>query len=201
MSGLSVHVFAHGADHLKDVESGLFNKNDPYAQFTLTLDDKHSFKKTTVKKNAGKKVQWNEEVTLDNYDPSRHNLLFVDVLDEESTAPAVIGYAAIRLHVANDSPGRSFHGKFQLYDDDNKAKGFIHLTITITPTGQSAAHTGAVEQVGASEQTEEHKKHIKSLKRKEHAADGAKILGVLAAGYAAKEALSAHKEKKKEEKH
>ncbi|KAF9360708.1 hypothetical protein BGX34_007612 [Mortierella sp. NVP85] len=175
----SLHIVARHANSLEDVER--FGKNDPYAQFSLDLEDKHSFKKTSVKKNAGKNVEWNETIILDNYDPARHRTLFVEIMDEEKAADAVIGYTAIPLYQAADALNQSLKAKFDLFNDDGKQKGTVSLTITIIDSnraGENWANDGP-EVKGISEANSEHQKRIKSLKRKEHASDAAGIaLGV-----------------------
>jgi hypothetical protein len=175
----ALHIVARHANSLKDVES--FGKNDPYAQFSLNLEDKHGFKKTSVKKNAGKNVEWNETVILDNYDPAHHRILYVEILDQEKAADAVIGYTTVPLYQAADAPNHSLKAKFDLLDDDGKQKGTVSLTITIIDSnraGENWANDGP-EVKGISEDNTEHQKRIKSLKRKEHASDAAAFaLGV-----------------------
>ncbi|KAF9360703.1 hypothetical protein BGX34_007607 [Mortierella sp. NVP85] len=194
----SVHIVARHADSLPDVER--FGKNDPYAQFSLNIADSKSFKKTSVKKNAGKQVEWNEVVVLDNYNPAQHRLLYVDVYDQEALADEVIGFASIPLYQANDAPGKSFKGKFDLYDDDNKPKGSISLTISIVESDKAGSHVAndGAEVQGQSSADEEHKKHIKSQKRKEHASDAATAAVLLGGAALLKGALSGGKEAKKE---
>ncbi|KAK3816490.1 MAG: C2 domain-containing protein, partial [Benniella sp.] len=175
----SLHIVARHANSLEDVET--FGKNDPYAQFSLDLEDKDGFKKTSVKKNAGKNVEWNETIILDNYDPARHHTLYVEILDQEKGADAVIGYTAVPLYQAADAPNQSFKAKFDLLNDDGKQKGTVSLTITIIDSSQAGAHitNDNPEVKGFSEDKSEHQKRIKGLKRKEHASDAAAIaLGV-----------------------
>ncbi|KAG0222411.1 hypothetical protein BGX31_009163 [Mortierella sp. GBA43] len=188
MSGLSLHIVARHADKLRDVES--FGKNDPYARFSLNIDDKDSFKKTTVMKNAGRNVEWNEEITLDNYDPDLHPKLYVEVMDDEHLADAVIGFAAIPLYQVNDAYGRTFKGRFPLHDDDFKRKGTISLTITVTDEGESAPRNDEPEQEGIADTTDDHKSRIKTLKRLEHASDAAAIAVGIGAIFGAKHLLS-----------
>ncbi|KAK3816494.1 MAG: C2 domain-containing protein, partial [Benniella sp.] len=194
----SVHIVARHADSLPDVER--LGKNDPYAQFSLNLADDKSFKPTSVKKNAGKSVEWNETVILDNYNPAQHRFLYVDVYDQEALADEVIGFASIPLYQAADAPNKSFKGKFQLYDDDNKEKGSISLTISIVESdkvGSFVANDGAEVQ-GQSSAEEDHKKHIKSQKRKEKASDAATVAAVGAALFGLKSVLGGGKEANKE---
>ena len=194
----SVHIVARHADSLPDVER--FGKNDPYAQFSLNVDDKKSFKKTSVKKNAGKSVEWNETVVLDNYNPAQHRFLYVDVYDQETAADEVIGFASIPLYQAADAPGKSFKGKFHLYDDDSKEKGSISLTISIIESDKAASHVAndGAEVQGQSSAEEEHKKHIKSQKRLEHASDAATMAALIGGAALLKGALGGAKEAKKE---
>ncbi|KAF9360706.1 hypothetical protein BGX34_007610 [Mortierella sp. NVP85] len=190
---LSVHIIASEAHGLKDVER--FGSNDPYAKFTLDLEDKQSAKQTSVKKNAGRNVEWNETIVLDNYDPSRHHNLYVDVLDQEKLADEVIAFATIPLYQANDAPGKSFKGKFNVFKEDGKHKGTISLTITIIDSSRAGEHitNDNPEVEGTSSATEEHQKHIKSLARKETASDVATVVAVGAAIVGAKTLLGGDK--------
>ncbi|KAK3815010.1 MAG: C2 domain-containing protein [Benniella sp.] len=182
----SLHIVARHANALEDVER--FGKNDPYARFLLNVEDKNP-KKTSVKKNAGKNVEWEETVVLDNYDPSSHHNLFVEVLDSETLGDEPIGFTSIPLNQVNDAQGKSFKGKFDLYDDDSKAKGTISLTISVIDSDRAGAHitNDNPEVKGVSTLTAEHQKRFKSIKRKEQAGDlaaAAAVIGGLAAGKA-----------------
>ncbi|KAF9360707.1 hypothetical protein BGX34_007611 [Mortierella sp. NVP85] len=185
----SVHIIARRAGSLEDVER--FGKNDPYAQFSLDLEDKDSFKKTSTKKNAGKSVEWNEVIVLDNYDSSRHTKLYAEILDQESLGDEPIGYATIPLYQVVDAPGNSFKGRFDLFDDDNKQKGYISLTITIIDSDRAGEDYARDEPEvdGESTSSEEHQKRIKKLKLKEQA--GAALFG-------AKSLLSGNDERKED---
>ncbi|KAF9170449.1 hypothetical protein BGX21_009004 [Mortierella sp. AD011] len=190
----SLQIFAHGANHLEDVEH--FGKNDPYAQFTFDLSDKKSFHKTAVKKNAGKNVEWNQEIIIE-YDPNRNHTLYVEVLDDETTADKPIGFADIPLRQVIDAPGQSFKGRFDLYTGDAKAKGTISLTLSILNPGQ-AAHvaTSGPELKGFSQLDGEHQSRFKSLKNKEKASDLAVAAGIGAAILGAKKLHDEHKKDK-----
>ncbi|KAF9366329.1 hypothetical protein BGX34_004254 [Mortierella sp. NVP85] len=185
----SLHIVARHANALEDVER--FGKNDPYARFLLDLQDAKNSKQTSVKKNAGKNVEWEEVVVLDNYDASRHQKLFVEVLDSETLGDEPIGFTGISLYQVNDAPGKSFKGKFDLYDDDGKAKGTISLTITVVDSDRSGAHitNDNPEAKGEASLTDEHQKRFKSIKRKEQLGDLAAAAAVLGGAAAAKAAL------------
>ncbi|KAK3816491.1 MAG: C2 domain-containing protein [Benniella sp.] len=185
-----IHILAREAHGLKDVER--FGSNDPYAQFTLDLADKQSFKKTSTKEGAGRNVEWNETIVLENYDPARHHNLYVDILDNEKLADEVIGYATIPLYQVTDAAGKSFKGKFDVFNDDGKQKGTIFLTISIidsSEVGSNITNNGP-EAEGLSNASEEQQKHIKKLKLKETAGDAAAAVAVGAALFGLKSALS-----------
>jgi len=188
-----IHIHAREAHGLKDVER--FGSNDPYAQFSLDLEDKDGFKKTSTKEGAGRNVEWNETIILPNYDPARHHNLYVDILDNEKLADEVIGYATIPLYQAADAVGKSFKGKFNVFNDDGKHKGTISLTISIIDSSRAGENiTNASPEVeGTSSASDEHAKHIKSLKRKETASDAATLALGIAAVVGAKHALSGDK--------
>ncbi|KAF9978626.1 hypothetical protein BGZ65_006914 [Modicella reniformis] len=191
----SIHIHVTSAAGLDDVER--FGKNDPYASFTLDLNDKSAFKKTSVKKNAGRHAEWNEVVILNNYDPSRHRTLYVDVMDDEKLADEPIGFASIPLYQAADAPNKSFKGKFDLFNDKNKHKGFISLTITIIETSRSGENiTNSNPEVkGESQADSDHQKHIKKLIRLEHASDAATLAAGAALVFGAKNLLGGDKKK------
>jgi hypothetical protein len=157
----------------------------------LNLEDAKNSKQTSVKKNAGKNVEWDETVVLDNYDPSSHQKLFVEVLDSETLGDEPIGFTGIPLFQANDAPGKTFKGKFDLYDDDGKAKGTISLTITVIDSAQAGAHitNDNPEVKGESSLTNEHQKRFKSIKNKERAGDLAAAATVLGGAALLKGAL------------
>ncbi|KAG0007188.1 hypothetical protein BGZ80_004971, partial [Entomortierella chlamydospora] len=133
----SLQVYAHGADHLRKVDH--LGKNSPYAQFSLDIHEKKpSFEKTAVKKHAGENVEWNENLTISNFSPSEHNTLYVEVLDHEILADAVIGYAAIPLRQVAEAGGNIFSGKFDLFNSKGEQQGTIDLTIADLKPGQDA---------------------------------------------------------------
>ncbi|KAI1320810.1 hypothetical protein EDD11_009767 [Mortierella claussenii] len=193
----SLKITVHSANHLVDVES--FGKNDPYVQVSLDYKNDHSFQKTSVKKNAGKDVEFNQELTLDGYEPTVNHNLYVEVFDDEHTIDAPIGFAAIPLRQVNDAPNHSFRGKFDLFTPDGKQKGTISLTLSAVQPGHSANHASydGPEQKGQSQIEADHQGRIQSLKNKEKAADGASLAVGAALAVGAKFLLDQHKDGKK----
>ncbi|KAF9203504.1 hypothetical protein BGZ49_006331 [Haplosporangium sp. Z 27] len=173
----TLYIYAHGAHHLEDVEH--FGRNDPYAQFTFDISDKKFYQKTAVKKNAGKNVEWNQELTLGNYNPNLNHYLYVEVFDEEHTVDAPIGFATLPLHQVLNAPNQTFKGVFDLYLPNGKQKGTITLTLAVLQPGQGAhGLTNVPEVKGISQLDGPHQEHIQKMKKKEHLADAAKILAV-----------------------
>ncbi|KAF9344635.1 hypothetical protein BGX26_004093 [Mortierella sp. AD094] len=176
----SLQVYVHGVNHLKDVEH--FGKNSPYVQFSVDIQDKTSFTKTAVKKRAGDDVDWNETLTIDNFAPSQHHTLYVEVLDHETLADAVIGYAAIPLHQVAEAQGHIFKGKFDLFTSKGEQKGTIDLTIADLKPGQDAHNVSSrPEEKGKSQIDTDHQTRIKSLVNKEHLSEGAGAAAALLA--------------------
>ncbi|KAF9940488.1 hypothetical protein BGZ65_006781 [Modicella reniformis] len=196
MGEKSLHILARHANSLEDVETA--GKNDPLVVVTLDLEDKPSWKKSSVKNNAGTNVEWDEVLVLDNYDHSRHHNLYVDVLDKEKTANAVIGYCTIPLHQVIDAGGQ-LKAKFDLYNKDGKEKGTISLTLTIVNTSESGDNhdNDGPESKGLSTNDQKHQDHIKSLVLKEHGADAAALLGVAGALFLAGSAMRSKPKKEK----
>ncbi|KAF9112576.1 hypothetical protein BGX27_003167 [Mortierella sp. AM989] len=193
-----LRVYAHGANHLEDVER--FGKNDPYAQFTLNFNDKDSFQKTVVKKNAGKHVEWNQGLNIDNYEPNLNHTLYVEVLDKETTIDQPIGFTAIPLRQVINAPNQTLKGKFDLYDSHGKEKGTISLTISAVKPGQPANdHTSSPEVNGYTQVETEHLKRFKSMKNKEKAADAGTAAAILGGIFGAKALHDAHKKTGKSE--
>lgn len=161
-------------------------KNDPYVVFSFDPEaDKDQTVKTSTKKNAGTTVEWNENVTLRNYDPSRHSNLYVEVWDQEKGVDQPIGFTVIPLYQVQDAPGKSYKGRFDLYDDASKQKGTIHLTLTSRPESEATSHVthDGPEVQGTSSLDEKAQKKIKSAHRKEQAGDA--VLGAAALGLGA----------------
>ncbi|KAF9900363.1 hypothetical protein BX616_002612 [Lobosporangium transversale] len=177
----SIHIKVHSAEGLRDVEN--FGKNDPYLQVSLDFEKKNSFKKTSVKKNAGKNPEWNEEIILNDYEPNEHHYLYVEILDQEKLADAVIGYGAIPLRQVI-SAGGSYRGKFEVYDDESKPHGAVSLTISILSAGQQAPASSGPEVQGETQIVNEHKDRIKLLENKEDASDAAVAAAIFGAGFA-----------------
>ncbi|KAF9112575.1 hypothetical protein BGX27_003166 [Mortierella sp. AM989] len=194
----TLQIYAHSAHHLEDVER--FGKNDPYAQFSLDFTEKKSFQKTAVKKNAGKDVDWNQNLNIDNFDPSKHHNLYVEILDEETTADEPIGFTAIPLRQVLDAPGQSFKGKFDLFTTDSKQKGTVTLTISALKPGQSAHGVNPTPELKGYSQIEtDHQRRVKSLARKEKVADAGLAAAVIGGLIGAKALHDAHKKAEKTE--
>lgn len=79
----------------------------------------------------GEDVEWNEVIIVNDYDPSKHHTLYVEVagmgVDMEHV---VVRYAAIPLEQVVNASGGSFGGIFDLYDTNEKTMGTISLVIT-----------------------------------------------------------------------
>ncbi|KAG0367662.1 C2 domain-containing protein [Gamsiella multidivaricata] len=192
----SLIVNVHAANHLDDVEH--FGKNDPYAQISLDFTNSHSFQKTSIKKNAGKDVEWNQTLTLDGFEPSVNHNLYVEVLDDEHTADSPIGFAAIPLRQVIDAPNHSLRAKYDIFTPNGKQKGTISLTISAVQPGQQApASHGGPEHKGESQIVSDHQKRFKDLANKEKAADGASLAAGAALAVGAKFLLDQHKGDKK----
>ncbi|KAG0346315.1 hypothetical protein BG004_001933 [Podila humilis] len=188
---LTVH--AHGATNLQDVET--LGKQDPYFQFSLDLTNPKSFQKTFVHKNAGKNPVWNQSfnVTL-NGEPE----LFFEIMDEETAADAVIGFAAIHINQIFQSPGGILNAAFPVYTPAGKEKGQVNLTLAI-----NGASIGSLTHfsTGYSHINDAHKKRVNSMKNKERIADvGGMALGGLLAVGAGLLANKISNDNKKEEK-
>ncbi|KAF9171556.1 hypothetical protein BGX21_007969 [Mortierella sp. AD011] len=199
MSQSSLTIVAHGATLLKDVE--LIGKQDPYLRFTLNITDTKSFQKTFVHKNAGKNPVWNQtfEVPL-----SSEPLLYVELMDEETTADAVIAFTAIPISQVVQAPGGTFNGLFEVYLPDGKPNGDVHLTLTARNVPGINVAGGIASQGpvrGTSQIIEAHQKRMKAIKNKEIGADaGMAVAGglfALGAGLLANKVVA--DEKKKDE--
>jgi Ca2+-dependent lipid-binding protein len=147
----------------------------------LDVSNPKSFQKTFVHKDAGKNPVWNQSFNVPlNNEPE----LFVEIMDEEMTADAVIGFAAIPLAQVINAPGSTFFGIFDLYTTDSKQVGQVTLTLTaVNVPGSNAGYGGQAPQGatpihGQTHMNELHQKRIKSIKNKEFATEaGIAVLG------------------------
>ncbi|KAG0052049.1 hypothetical protein BGZ83_003033 [Gryganskiella cystojenkinii] len=196
----SLKITVHSADHLEDVEH--FGKNDPYARFSFDFKNDKSFQKTSVKKNAGKAAVWNETVTLEHLKPE-YQELYVEVMDDEKTVDAPIGFCAIPLRQVLEAPGLIRTAYFDLYSTDGKQKGTISLTLAVAQAGQpmaAAEHiSGRASIQGQSMIVAAHHLRVKGLKNKEKVADGTGLALAGMAAIGAKYLLDQHKDGKKAE--
>ena len=140
---------------------------------------------------------------MENFKPEYHEL-YLEVMDDEKTVDAPIGFAAIPLRQVLEAPGSALAAKFDLFRPDGKQKGTITLTLALAQPGQTLAAVdhiaGAQVQLkGQSVIVSEHQARVKSLKNKEKAADGAglALAGIAAVG--AKYLFDQHKDGKKAE--
>ncbi|KAF9319762.1 hypothetical protein BG003_008269 [Podila horticola] len=180
--GPTLVIVAHGAQTLFDVE--VIGKQDPYLQFSLDVSNAKSFQKTFVHKDAGKTPTWNQTFSVPLAGEPE---LFVEIMDEETTADAVIAFAAIPINQVVHAPGGTMHGVFDVYTPAGKPAGELNLTLTAhNVPGQNTAFAGqtAAPVKGTSHISEVHQKRVKSIKNKEIAADvgTAAVTGLLAVG-------------------
>ncbi|KAG0209515.1 hypothetical protein BGX28_010288 [Mortierella sp. GBA30] len=176
IQGPSLSIVAHGASNLKDVE--MFGKQDPYFRFTLDISEPKTFQKTFVHKNAGQTPVWNQsfEIPL-NGEPD----LFIEIMDEATTADGVIGFAAIPINQVVHAPGGTLCGFFDVFLPNGTPHGEVSLTLTARNVpGQQMSTPGypSAPVKGHSYIVEAHQKRIKSLKNKEMATDA----GIAVAG-------------------
>lgn len=129
--GQSLHILVKTVEKLDDENST--TKIDPSARFTIELENDQAYKKTTVKKGTGEIVTWNEILILNEFDSSKHTKLYLEILDGE-TADTPVRFAAISITQINDAPGKSYRGKFNVFDALGKDKGVVTTTITIIDT-------------------------------------------------------------------
>ncbi|CAO3567886.1 unnamed protein product [Mortierella alpina] len=162
-------------------------KNDPYVQISLNFEDKASFKKTNIKKNAGKQAVWDETLILEHYTPNVQHCLYVEILDDDTGVDPPIAFAGIPLNQIPTTPGQPFRGLFPLYTVSGKERGTISLTIVVCVAGQAVPNVSAPEVPGKSEIDAKHHKRIEGLKNKEKANDFALFaagVGIVAGGKA-----------------
>ncbi|KAF9352233.1 hypothetical protein BGX26_009918 [Mortierella sp. AD094] len=180
--GPTLIIYAHGAQDLQNVQT--LGKQDPYLQFSLDINNPKSFQKTFVHKNAGKAAVWNQTFTVPL---SGEPELYVEIMDEEITADAVIAFAAIPINQIVHAPGGTMNGFFDVYTPSGKAQGVLNLTLTAQNVpGQNTQYSNQPPQPakGTSHINELHQRRVKSLKNKEMAADvgTAAFGGLLAVG-------------------
>jgi hypothetical protein len=178
----TLSVTAHGAQNLQDVET--IGKQDPYVQFSTDFQNAKSFQKTYVHKDAGKTPTWNQSFT---FTLAGEPELFVEIMDQETTADAVIAFAAIPINQVVHAPGGTFNGIFDVYTPSGKTQGEINLTLTahnVPGQNTTPANPSAQPVKGTSHISELHQKRVKSLANKEKAADvgTAAFGGLLAVG-------------------
>ncbi|KAG0003155.1 hypothetical protein BGZ65_001964 [Modicella reniformis] len=197
--GATLTITAHSANLLKDVET--FGKQDPYFRFTLDISDPKSFQKTFVHKNAGKTPVWNQTFTVPlNGEPE----LYIEIMDDETTADAVIAFAAIPIHQVTQQPGSTMNGVFDVYTAEGKPNGDINLTLQVlnmSGMNYSMAQPSSHRLKGQSHITVAHQKRIKSIKNKETISDAGMAVagGLLALGAGLLTNKFVNDEKKKEE--
>ncbi|KAF9586592.1 hypothetical protein BGW38_001563 [Lunasporangiospora selenospora] len=183
----SLQIIAYGANGLEDVER--FGKNDPYARFTVNLDDKNASKKTKTHHDGGKTAVWNDSVVLENLTPEQ-TILYVDVIDQERGVDEPISFTAIDLHQVFQAPNNHLAATFDLYNEKGKARGEIYLSIYALSPGQpphEGGSTGRSLAEGRRGQTiivPKHQANFKKAGNKEGAQDVAVAAGAaaLAAG-------------------
>ncbi|KAG0379325.1 hypothetical protein BGX24_000882 [Mortierella sp. AD032] len=178
----TLSITAHGAQNLQDVET--IGKQDPYVQFSVDSQNAKSFQKSYVHKDAGKTPTWNQSFSIPLAGEPE---LFVEIMDEETTADAVVAFCAIPINQVVHAPGGVFNGIFDVYTPSGKTQGEINLTLTahnVPGQNTSPAQQGGQPVRGTSHISEIHQKRVKSLANKEKAADagGIALGGLLAVG-------------------
>ncbi|KAF9330900.1 hypothetical protein BG006_006194 [Podila minutissima] len=190
----SIQVIVHRVESLDDVEH--MGKNDPYVQLTTDLAEKESFKKTTVKKNAGRNAEYEEHLTLENFQPQHDNYLYVEVLESDVGIDPPIGFTAIPMFQVTEAPQHALKGTFQLYTPSGKEKGTVTLSIFIVAPGQPAPQIQLHEVRGKTEIVSEQKKRIETMKTNEKINDVGAAAAILGALYGAKKMHDASKKPK-----
>ncbi|KAF9985743.1 hypothetical protein BGZ75_002579 [Mortierella antarctica] len=197
--GPTLVIIAHGAQNLLDVET--LGKQDPYLQFTLDVNNPKSFQKTFVHKDAGKTPTWNQSFSVPLAGEPE---LFIEIMDQEATADAVIAFAAIPINQVVHAPGGTLNAVFPVFLPSGKPQGEVNLTLTAhnvpgqnTGIGGQAAHPVQ----GSSHISEIHQKRVKSLKNRETASDVGMAVGggLLAVGVGLLANKFANDHKKEEE--
>ncbi|KAG0234181.1 C2 domain-containing protein [Mortierella sp. GBAus27b] len=158
---LSLHILVRHAEGLPDVE--FTSKNDPYAQFTFALGKDATFKRTSTKDEAGDRPEWNEVVILENFEPLKHSILYAEVNDSDTGIDPPIGYTDIPLIQVVNAPGRSLNAYFDLFDEDNKAKGTLYLTLSIIEGGEAPSANTISDVKGESSLTPDHQKRFQEI--------------------------------------
>ncbi|KAG0030489.1 hypothetical protein BGZ81_002594 [Podila clonocystis] len=187
----TIHVIVHRAESLDDVEH--LGKNDPYVQLTTDLTDKHAFKKTTTKKNAGRNADFEEHLILESYNPEHDHYLYVEVLEQDTGIDPPIGFTAIPLSQVTQAAHKAFKGEFQLYTPKGKEKGTVTLSIFIVAAGSPAPQVQLTEVKGRTEIVSDQKKRIETLKTNEKVSDAGTAALILGGLFAAKKIHDASK--------
>ncbi|KAI9496767.1 C2 domain-containing protein [Zychaea mexicana] len=188
------------ANDMPDVER--MGKQDPYTQLTLHLDNKESWQKTGVQKDAGKNAYWNQNF---EFALTGEPELYVEVMDEEKGVDEVIGFCAIPINQVVQAPGGYFNGLFGLFLVNGKSAGSIHMILTArgfnSPPGGNQQQQQPVQ--GRSHISEEHLKRVKTMRHKAFAGDiGTAVLGgalAVGAGFLGNKFYKDHEKKEQEE--
>ncbi|KAI8342787.1 hypothetical protein BC941DRAFT_413840 [Chlamydoabsidia padenii] len=196
----SLVVNAVGANFLKDGQK--LGTQDPFLRFGLNLEDKKSFQKTYTSKNGGKTPSWNQSFTLSLLGEQN---LYIEVLDEETTSAALIGFAAIPINQVVHAQGASINGLFEVYDVNSNVVGEVNLILIAKGFENSSNEQPQANPIrGTSFVHEEHLKQCKSVRNKEHAAEaGVAVLGgalAIGAGLLGKKLYDDHKKEEEEKK-
>ncbi|SAL99964.1 hypothetical protein [Absidia glauca] len=192
-------VNAVGANFLKDGQK--IGTQDPFMRFGLNLEDKKSFQKTYTAKNGGKTPSWNQSFTL-SLSGEQH--LYIEVLDEETTSSALIGFAAIPINQVVYAQGASLNGLFEVYDVKSNVVGEVNLVLQAKGFENSSNEQPQSNPIrGTSIVHEEHQKQCKSMRTKEHATEaGVAVLGgalAIGAGLLGKKLFDDHKKEEQEQ--
>ncbi|KAF9366330.1 hypothetical protein BGX34_004255 [Mortierella sp. NVP85] len=200
-TGPTLVVVAHGASGLKDVEA--IGKQDAYLQFTVR-DDFQDYQKTTVHKGAGSTPVWNNQTF--NVALAGQPELYLEIMDQEVTADAIIAFASIPINYVVFAPGATLSGHFAVFTPEGQPNGHVHLTLTAynVPGQNTAPPNPAQPPQCFSHTTQAHQARAMSLKRREQAADaGAAVAGGLLAvgvGLLANKLMGGDKHESKSEK-
>ncbi|KAF9973431.1 hypothetical protein BGZ73_003324 [Actinomortierella ambigua] len=196
MQGKILDVTVHRALNLEDVDKA--GKNDPYVIVYTDLKDIKNSGGHTKALSGTKKPVWNETITLENIDESTY-YLYVDIMDKELGIDEPIGYLAIPLDQVSRAPNHRLDATFGAFNHDGKPRGTIDLTLILRNRGEAQQHVQFNEnslREGVSVNDAQHKKHIKSLERKEHLGDLAQAALVIGGLFAAKKFMSSDDKKK-----